>query len=172
MSLASQAIVDAFNAQVGNELGASNQYVQIGSYFSEENLDELSKFFFRQAEEEREHALKFVAFILDVGGHVEMPEIEKPPHNFETAEAAVGAALDWEKTVTQQIYDLVELCQKERNFIALRFLDWFVEEQLEEVSLMDNLLGIVRRAGDNLLYVEDYLARHGVEGGGSMEEGA
>ncbi|MEM8995727.1 MAG: ferritin-like domain-containing protein, partial [Acidobacteriota bacterium] len=97
--LASQDIVSAFNAQVGNELGASNQYVQIASYFSEENLDELSKFFFRQADEERAHAMKFVAFILDVGGHVEMPEIEKPPHSFETAEMAVSTALDWEKTV-------------------------------------------------------------------------
>ncbi|MEM1180271.1 MAG: ferritin [Acidobacteriota bacterium] len=171
--LASQAIIDAFNNQVGNELGASNQYVSIGSYFAEENLDELSKFFFRQAEEEREHALKFVSFILDVGGHVVMPEIAKPPHEFESAASAVEAALDWEKTVTQQIYDLVELCQNERNHIAKRFLDWFVEEQLEEVSLMDNLLGIVQRAGEsNLLYVEDYLVRHGVEGGGSMEEGA
>lgn len=170
--LASQAIIDAFNTQIGNELGASNQYVSIGSYFSEENLDELSKFFFRQAEEEREHALKFVAFILDVGGHVVIPPIEAPPHGFESAAAAVGAALEWETTVTQQIYDLVELCQGERNHIALRFLDWFVTEQLEEVSLMDNLLGIVERAGENnLLYVEDYLSRHGVEGGGSVEEG-
>jgi ferritin len=81
----------------------------------------------------------------------------------------VQASLDWETEVTQQIYGLVELSQTEKNFIAQRFLDWFVEEQLEEVSLMDALLGVVRRAGEgNLLYVEDYLARHGVEGGASV----
>ena len=169
--LASQDIIDAFNTQIGHELGASNQYVSIGSYFSEENLDELSKFFFRQAEEEREHALKFVAFILDVGGHVEVPPIEAPPHRFESAADAVGKALEWERTVTQQIYDLVELCQKERNHIALRFLDWFVTEQLEEVTTIGTLLGVVERAGeDNLLYVEDYLSRHGIEGPESVAE--
>ncbi len=169
--LASQKIVDAFNRQIGNELGASNQYVAIASHFSEENLDELSQFFFRQAEEEREHAMKFVHFILDVGGHVEIPQIAEPKNKFETAAEAVQASLDWEQEVTQQIYGLVELCQEERNHIALRFLDWFVTEQLEEVSLMDSLLGIVKRAGeDNLLYVEDYLSRHGVEGGASVEE--
>ena len=78
--------------------------------------------------------------------------------------------LCYAKEVTQQIYDLVEMAIAEKNHIAKRFLDWFVDEQLEEVSLMDSLLGIVTRAGeDNLLYVEDYLARHGVEGGASVE---
>lgn len=172
MSLASQKIIDAFNQQIGNELGASNQYVAIACHFSEDNLDGLAQFFFRQAEEEREHAMKFVNFILDVGGHVEIPAIAGPKNDFSSAEEAVQASLDWENEVTQQIYNLVDLCQSERNHIGSRFLDWFVSEQLEEVSLMDNLLGIVRRAGeDNLLYVEDYLSRHGVEGGTSVEEG-
>jgi len=162
--LISQKIVDAFNAQIGRELTASHQYLSISSYFDEDNLDELSKFFLRQAEEERDHAMKFVRFILDAGGHVVIPTIEAPPHAFDSASHAVELALEWEQEVTHLIYELVELCQSERNYVAKRFLDWFVEEQLEEVSLMDKLLGIVERAGDNLLYVEDYLARHGVEG--------
>ena len=162
--LASQKIVDAFNVQVGNELGASNQYVAIASYFSGEDLDQLAKFFFRQAEEEREHAMKFVHFILDVGGKVALPRIEAPHSDFDTARAAVSKSLAWEREVTDQIYELVELCQAERNHIALRFLDWFVTEQLEEVATIGTLLGIVKRAGeDNLLYVEDYLTRHGIE---------
>lgn len=168
--LVSQKIVDAFNQQIGNELGASHQYVNIAAYFSDENLDELAKFFFHQAEEEREHAMKFVHFLLDAGGKVVIPEVAAPKHDFSSAEEAVQASLDWEKEVTRQIYDLVELSEGEKNYIALRFLDWFVDEQLEEVSLMDALLGVVKRAGDdNLLYVEDYLNRHGVEGGASVE---
>ncbi len=162
--LATQKIVDAFNAQIGNELGASHQYISIASYFDREDLEQLSQFFFRQSDEERSHAMKFVHFILDVEGKVEIPEIKRPPSEFKSAHDAVKAALDWENEVTSQIYGLVELCQKERNFIALRFLDWFVDEQLEEVSLMSTLLGVVERAGDNLLYVEDYLARHGISG--------
>ncbi len=163
--LASQSIVDAFNAQIGNELGASNQYISIASYFDSEDLDQLAKFFFRQSDEEREHAMKFVHFILEVGGKVEMPQIAAPRSDFSSARDAVQAALDWEKEVTDQIYALVELCQKERNFIASRFLDWFVDEQLEEVSLMSSLLGVVERAGEgNLLFVENYLVRLGAQG--------
>lgn len=169
--LASQKIVDALNAQIGRELGASHQYIAIASYFARENLDQLSQFFFRQADEEREHAMKFVKFILDVDGRVEIPEIVKPLARFATAREAVARALEWEEDVTQQIYGLVELSQEERNHIASRFLDWFVNEQLEEVTLMGNLLGIVERAGeDNLLYVEDYLVRHGVEGADTAAE--
>ena len=163
--LASQKIIDAFNRQIGNEFGAANQYLAIASHFSAENLEELSNFFFRQADEERVHGMKFVKFILDLGGRVEIPEIARPRTDFSSAADAVQAALDWEQEVTQQIYDLVDLSHSERNHIAKRFLDWFVDEQLEEVTLMDNLLGVVSRAGeDNLLYVEDYLLRHGVEG--------
>lgn len=163
--LASKAIVDAFNTQIGNELGASNQYISIASYFESENLEELAKFFFRQSDEERDHAMKFVKFVLDVEGKVVLREIPAPRSDFKSAGDAVQAALDWEKEVTDQIYGLVDLCQKERNHIALRFLDWFVNEQLEEVTLMSSLLGVIERAGeDNLLYVEDYLVRHGVPG--------
>ena len=172
--LASQDIVDAFNTQVGNELGASHQYIQIASYFDSEDLQQLASFFFRQSDEERDHAMKFVHFILEVDGKVRVPEIAEPRSDFKTAADAVQAALDWEQEVTRQIYDLVDLCQKERNHIALRFLDWFVTEQLEEVTTMSALLGIVKRAGEgNLLYVEDYLARHGVgdSAGAGPEEG-
>ncbi len=163
--LASQKIIDSFNTQIGNELGASHQYIAIASYFSCENLDELSKFFFRQADEEREHAMKFVKFILDVDGDVKVPAVVAPRSGFKTAREAVSLSLEWEREVTDQIYKLVDLCQEERNHIALRFLDWFVTEQLEEVNTIGTLLGIVERAGeDNLLYVEDYLQRHGIDG--------
>ena len=64
--------------------------------------------------------------------------------------------------MTRQIYALVETARGESNYIALRFLDWFVEEQLEEVATMTSLLQVIRRAGpDGLLHVEDYLARTG-----------
>lgn len=163
--LASQAIVDAFNAQIGYELGASNQYISIASYFESGNLEELAKFFFRQSDEERAHAMKFVKFVLDVEGKVTLPQIPAPKSDFQSAVDAARSALAWEKEVTEQIYALVDLCHKERNHIALRFLDWFVNEQLEEVTLMSSLVGVIERAGeDNLLFVEDYLVRHGVQG--------
>lgn len=158
--LASDKLIDALNTQVGEELGASHQYIAIASYFDRENLPELSRFFYRQAAEERDHALKFVRFVNDVEGLVQIPAIPAPRSELSSAEEAVSLSLDWEKEVTQQIYGLVDIAREESNHIALRFLDWFVTEQLEEVNTMSTLLGVVRRAGeDGLLNVENYLAR-------------
>lgn len=157
--LASERLVAAFNRQVGNEMHASLQYVSIAAYFDSENLPELAAFFYRQATEERDHAMKFVKFVVDVGGRVEIPPIAAPRAAFGSAAEAVRLSLDWERTVTEQIYGLVDVARDDRNYIAQKFLDWFVNEQLEEVTTMDQLLSVVERAGDQLIFVEDFLAR-------------
>jgi bacterioferritin B len=160
--LASEALIAACNGQIGNELGASNQYVAIAGYFDTAGLAGLARYFYSQADEERDHAMKFVRFILDAGGQLEIPEVPAPRPSFATAAEAVQLALESEQRVTRQIYDLVELARKEENYIALRFLDWFVEEQFEEVTSMGELLQVVERAGeDRLLSVEEFLQREG-----------
>lgn len=160
--MASQELLAKMNEQIGNEMGASLQYVSIASYFDSESLPQLAGFFYRQAEEERDHAMRFVHFILDVDGRVKIPPIPAPKNDFASAEEAVRLSVDWEKEVTQQIYKLVEVAQKDSDYISLRFLDWFVNEQREEVATMSSLLDVVRRAGkDGLLHVEDYVVRHG-----------
>ncbi|MEA2562663.1 MAG: bacterioferritin [Acidobacteriota bacterium] len=160
--LANEKLIQAFNQQIGNEMGASMQYIAIASYFDSETLPELAKFFYRQSEEERTHAMKFVKFINDVGGKVLIPSLPAPKADFTTAEEAVSKALEWEEEVTRQIYDLVEIARADRNYVGIRFLDWFVEEQLEEVTSMNDLLAVIRRAGpDRLLFVEEYLSRQG-----------
>lgn len=160
--LASDKLIAEFNQQIGNELGASHLYISIASYFDSEALAELSKFFDRQSEEERGHAMKFVRFILDIGGRVEIPATPQPKADFASAEEAVATALQSEETVTQQIYALVETAKSDGNHIASRFLDWFVTEQLEEVATMNSLLQVVRRAGGSLMQVEEFLAREGL----------
>ena len=158
--LASKKLIAAFNTQIGHELAASIQYIGIASYFASEALMELSRFFYRQSDEEREHAMKFVRFIVDADGKIDLPAIPAPRGDFSSAHDAVKAALDWEEEVTQQIYQLVEIAKNDSNYIALRFLDWFVNEQFEEVNTMSELLHVVDRAGeDRLLQVEGYLAR-------------
>ncbi len=159
-TLASDRLVAAINQQIGNEMGASLQYTSISAYFESENLPQLAAFFERQSSEERVHALKFVRFVVDVGGRVEIPAVAAPRSGFDSASEAVRLSLDWERTVTEQIYALVEIAREERNHIAQRFLDWFVNEQLEEINSMDRLLAMVGRAADNLLLVEEYLARN------------
>jgi ferritin len=159
--LISKALNEAMNKQIGSELGASNQYIKVASYFDTEQLPELAAFFFRQSDEERMHAMKFVHYILEAGGEVDIPAIEPTTKKIDSAEAAVKLALDWEMDVTRQINALMDLAIKESDHIAQNFLRWFVDEQLEEVSTMDELLGVVRRAKDQLLFVEDYVIRRG-----------
>jgi bacterioferritin B len=160
--LISERMVAAINTQIGNEFGASLQYVAIGAHFGAENLPELSKHFHKQAMEERGHAVRLVNYIVDAGGRVRIPSIAAPQAEFKSAEESVRLSLEWELTVTKQINDLVDLCISDKDHITRNFLQWFVNEQLEEVASMETLLSIVRRAGEGgLLFVEDYLARRG-----------
>ena len=159
--LISNKVVDAINEQIGNEFGASLQYVAIAAHFSADALPQLAEHFFEQAEEEKEHAMRFIKYVVDAGGRVVLPAIDAPQASFKTAEAAIKLSLDQEVKVTHQINALVELARSENDYITINFLQWFLTEQLEEVSSMDNLLKIVQRGSENLLQVEEYLARVG-----------
>lgn len=160
--LVSKRMADAINEQIGREFGAMLQYVEISAHFEEISLPELSAFFIAQSDDERSHAMRFVKYVLDAGGHVAIPAIEAPRNRFNSTEEAVAQALKWETEVTGQINDLVKLAIEESDYTTHTFLQWFINEQLEEVSTMDTLLKTVQRAGeDRILHVEEFLARRG-----------
>jgi bacterioferritin B len=160
----SDKLIAAFNEQIGRELGASNLYVSIATHFDAEALPRLSSFFYRQAEEEREHAMRFVKFIMDVDGRVRIPAVSAPQHDFAGAEEAVTKALDSERAVSKAIFALARLADEEHDYFARRFLDWFIDEQREEEATMSALLQVVQRAKgpSGLLQVEEYLSHRGV----------
>ena len=145
--LISEKMVAALNTQIGNEFGAFIQYVQIASHFGRENLPELEALL-PSGRRGEEHALKIVNYVVDAGGSVAIPAIPAPQPRFKSAEEAVKLSLDWEVTVTKQINGLVDLAIAENDHTSRNFLQWFVAEQLEEVSSMDMLLSMVRRAGE------------------------
>lgn len=162
--LISTTMNDAINVQIGHEFAAMLQYVGIATYFDGEGLPVLARHFYRQAEEEREHALRFVRYISDAGGQVTIPAIPAVRSDFAAAEEAVQLSLDQELTVTRQINDLMDRAIAENDHTTRNALAWFVEEQLEEVSSFETLLRMVQRAGETgLLFVEEYLA-HGHQG--------
>ncbi len=153
-------IVDALNEQIGRELFSSLQYLAIGAHFDAESLPELSAFFYRQAEEEKEHALRFMRFIVDTGARVKMPAISVAQSHFPFVEDAIKLSLQQEIHITDRINELYALATKESDYLTLNFLQWFLTEQIEEVASMEDLLHIVQRAGEaNMLNVEEYLAR-------------
>ena len=158
--LISVQLNDAINAQVGEELGNASQYLAIAAYFSSENLFGLTKIYSKQAEEEREHAMRFIKFLQDAGGRVIIPGVAEPRNEFRSPEDAAKLALDFELRTTEQVYALVAMATEEKNYIAINALQWFVSEQLEEVASAETRLSVIRRAGPTVLMVEAYLA-HG-----------
>jgi len=152
---------DAINAQIGAEFGASLQYVAIATYFDGEALKKLAALFYKQAEEENEHAMKFIKYLVDTGGEVRIPAVAAPKAAFGSAEEAVKLSLDWELEVTRQINNLYDIAKAKNDYAGQNFLNWFVDEQVEEVNSMDNLLKVVRRVGErNIVMIEAYLS-HG-----------
>ena len=117
------------------------------------------------------HAMKFAHFVVEAGGEVRIPAIEETFYEFTGPEHCSQLALDWETDVTKMINNLMDIAVKDKDYISQDFLRWFVAEQLEEISTMGTLLKTIQRAGDNILLVEDFLARnpiveegHGTEG--------
>jgi ferritin len=159
--LISKELNAAINEQVGHELRASHQYVNIATYFAGYPLKKLAAMFYKQAEEEREHAMKFIEYVVDAGGQVAIPAVGAPQATFKSVEEAIQLSLDWELEVTRRINDLMSLAVTQKDYMAQDMLRWFVTEQLEEVSTMDNLLRVVRLAGEkNIIMLEAYLSHN------------
>src|SRR4030088_2872825 len=153
-------VVAPINEQIGYEFSAMLQYYAIAAHFGAEALPELSAHFYKQAEEQKQHALLFIQFVIDTGARVKIPAVSAPQAHFEVAEDAVKLSLEQEEQVTAQINALVSIAKAESDYTADNFLQWFIKEQLEEVASMGQLLRVVQRAGEgNLLRVEEYLAR-------------
>jgi ferritin len=147
------------NGQIANELGASMQYVAAAVYYESETLPRLASFFYRQAVEERNHAMMMVRYLLDAGEKVAIPDIDSKETSFESVDAPVRMALDQEKRVTGEINTLFKLARDTEDFQAEQFMQWFVKEQVEEVATMSDLLTVVERSTESPLLVEEYLVR-------------
>ena len=162
---------EALNEQVANEFGASQQYVAIAVHYDALTLPQLAAHFYRQAVEERNHAMMLVQYLLDADVPVVVPGVEAPQVSFGDVVEPVRLALEQERRVTEQIAALVQLARDERELVGEQFLHWFLQEQREEVSSMSALLAVVERSRDNVMLVEEYLAR---ESGGEspLEAGA
>ncbi|MFN8221756.1 MAG: ferritin [Gaiellales bacterium] len=162
---------DLLNEQIAYEFGASQQYVAIAVYYDAQTLPQLAAHFYQQALEERNHAMMMVQYLLDADEEVVIPAVAAPQSGFADVVAPVALALDQEKRVTAQIQQLALTAREQGDLVAEQFMHWFLQEQREEVSSMSALLTVVERSKDNVMLVEDYLAR---ESGGEnpLEQGA
>jgi bacterioferritin B len=159
------------NEQIRNEFSASQQYIAVAVYYDSQSLPQLAAHFYRQAVEERNHAMIMVQYLLDADESVVTPGIDSPQTDFADVVAPVSLALAQEKRVTEQIIELVKLAREQGELVGEQFLHWFLQEQREEVASMTELLAVVERGKDNLLTVEEHLSR-AAGGENALEAGA
>lgn len=155
-----ERVAAAMNTQIISEFLASQQYIAIAVYFDNESLPDLAAFFYRQAEEERMHAMKFVHFLLETGAKPIIPSTPELKNDFSSAAEAVEFALDQEKKVTEEINNLVKISKEEDDYTSHNFLQWYIDEQVEEVDTMSTLLDTINHSGGILLLVEDFVRRN------------
>ncbi len=150
---------EQLNVQIGNELAAHNQYLACAVHYDAETMPRMAAFFYRQALEERGHAMMMVRYLLDTDAAVSIPALPAPVSVFADVVAPVELALEQEKRVTEQVNDLLRIAREEFDFASEQFMQWFVKEQVEEVATMNDLLAVVRRCRDDLEDIEEFVAR-------------
>jgi bacterioferritin B len=153
------AFAAKLNEQIANEFAAHQQYVACAVYYDSEALPQLAGFFYRQALEERDHAMMMVQFLLDTDGEVTIPGVQAPRARFEDVVGPIALALEQEQRVSEQINALAATAREEGDYTSEQFMQWFIREQTEEVATMSNLLRVAQRARADQADIEDFIAR-------------
>ena len=153
------AFVEKLNEQIGNEFAAHQQYVACAIFYDAEALPQLARFFYRQALEERGHAMMMVRFLLDTGAPITTPGVAAPRSDFEHAVEPIALALEQERRVTDQISALASTARDAGDFTSEQFVQWFIKEQTEEVATMGSLLRVAERSREDPAVIEDFIAR-------------
>jgi ferritin len=165
---------EALDHHIANEFAASQQYIAIAAWYDDQTLPQLAAHFYRQAVEERNHAMMIVQYLLDAGAKVTIPGVDAPRTDFGSYLEPVQVALEQEQEVTRLITDLAHLAREEGDLVGEQFLAWFLAEQREEEASMADLVRTVERAAEtNILLADEYLSRNPVgdegEGAGAPE---
>ena len=151
--------VTRLNEQIGHEFAAHQQYLAIAVHYDAETLPQLARFFYRQAVEERDHALMMIQYLIDADADVVMPGVAAPQARFGDIVAPVALALRQERRVTEQINGLAAAAREAGDYTSEQFMQWFIKEQVEEVATMSDLLRVVERSKDDPMEIETFMAR-------------
>ena len=161
-----QAVQDAMNEQIGNELFSAYQYLSMAAYCESENLPGFAHWMRSQAQEETVHAMKFYDFILERSGRVVLGAIDGPLVEFGSPLEVFQSALEHEKMVTGMINNLYGLAIRENDYASQTFLQWFVTEQVEEEKNAGDVVETLKMIGDGteaLFLLDRELGRRPVE---------
>lgn len=145
--------------QIEHEFTASQQYTAFAVWFDQQALPQMAGQFYQQALEERNHAMMIVAYLLDRDIDVTVPPIPSLGQIPDSVTGILEFSVDQEQAVTRQFEQIIAAARADHDYLAEQFTHWFLKEQVEEVSSMSTLLQVATRCGDNLMLLEDYLAR-------------
>jgi bacterioferritin B len=160
--MAAARFVERLNEQIGYEFAASQQYIANAAYYDAQTLPRLAAFFYKQAIEERNHAMMMVRYLIESDARVTVPGVAAPEAQFADIVAPVSLAVEQERRVSEQIVELMGVARHEGDFQSEQFVQWFLKEQVEEVATMSSLLAVVERSVESPMTIEDYLVReHG-----------
>ncbi len=144
----SKKMEEALNQQIAFEGYASFLYLSMATWCDKQGLQGCSKFLLRQSDEERMHMLKIFQYMSDVDGYALTPGIKEPPRDFKSVQEVFKSVYEHEQNVTKSINKLVSLATKENDYSTQTFLQWYVNEQREEESLMRTVLDRIGLIGD------------------------
>lgn len=139
----------ALNGQINAESFSAYLYLAMSAQMSEKNLSGMANWFKIQAQEELVHATLFFNYMAERGGRVRLEAIEKPESEWSTPLAAFEAAYGHELKISKRINDLVDLALEERDHASNAFLQWFINEQVEEEAAADGIVQKLKLAGEN-----------------------
>lgn len=145
----SKKLEKAINEQINKELYSEYLYISMQAWFADQNLDGFANWMNVQGQEERFHAMKFYNYIIERGGQVELLAIEKPPKSFTKPLNAFKMALEHEKFITKSVNDLMDVAIKENDHASKSFLQWYVDEQVEEEANADRIVHKLEMIKDN-----------------------
>jgi len=143
----SKSMEKALNEQINKEMYSSYLYLAMAAYLSEQFLDGFAKFFQIQSQEEWGHAMRIYKHVNERGGRVILEKIDKPQPEFKDIEEIFNLTLEHEQFITKSIHELVDLAAKDKDHATKNFLDWFVNEQVEEEANMENWVAKIKMAG-------------------------
>jgi ferritin len=146
----SKSLNKAINEQINKELFSEYLYLAMSAWFAKENLDGFANWMLVQAQEEHFHAMKFFNYVLERGGEIELAAIAKPDKNFKNALNAFKMAYEHEQFITKSINGLMDLATKEKDYAAKSFLQWYIDEQVEEEATADKIVSQLKMIGDNM----------------------
>ncbi|MEA4880487.1 MAG: ferritin [Synergistaceae bacterium] len=149
----SKKMQDAFNDQINAELFSSYLYLAMSAHLEDATMKGMARWMRLQAQEEMEHAMKFVDFIAERGGRVVYKAIETPQSEWNSPLEIFRGAYEHEQYVTKRINDLMEIALSEKDFASQVFLQWFVTEQVEEEANADEIVKKLEMIGEG---------RHGI----------